>query len=120
MKRPEPRCHAAPLEPPVVQCPYWQAVVNDWLWMIPTPGYCVAGPGGKVRVPAGATFARCCLTGRFTECPDFRGAPGREGRASRRGLDPEPRPPASLASRLPHAARESWRIQRPGQEEDPC
>ena len=80
MARKRSNVAAARSEPPLAECPYWHAVVNDWLWMVPTSGYCVAGPGAKVRVPSDATIARCCLTSRYGECGGFHLAPGRVGR----------------------------------------
>ena len=80
MTRARPKIATAPPEPPVVECPYWHAVGNDWLWMIPTAGYCVAGPGGKVRIVADDTFIRCCLPGRLESCEDFGRAAKREER----------------------------------------
>lgn len=79
MTRARPRVAPAPPAPADVECPYWHAVVNDWLWMVPTAGYCVAGPGAKVRVPSDATIARCCLTSRFGECGGFQRTAKRGG-----------------------------------------
>jgi len=52
-------------------CPFLVPVVADQLWMYPLGAYC-RRPDSRVRVPAGATLARLCVTPSHVECSGYR------------------------------------------------